>query len=113
MILYTSRMGYEGKDRVDITVESGNRFFSPSWAMVTAMKRNNITQSQFTELYYRRLKLSLMAHPDEWEKLLSMEQATLVCFCKSDTFCHRYILANLLQRLTSVDYRGERGVYDY
>lgn len=46
-------------------------------------------------------------HRAAWERLLSMESATVVCFCGSPDGCHRGLLAGYVARLGAV-YAGER-----
>ena len=106
--IYTAQYRYGGDDRYDITVKGGtSRAFAPTWKMVMDYKSGAITKEQYTELYLAQMTKSRSIYPGEWEALLNMDQATLVCFCRLGAFCHRYILANILTNL-GAKYLGDR-----
>lgn len=37
--IYTSQYRYSGKNRLDITVKSGNKIFTPTWNIVVNSKK--------------------------------------------------------------------------
>ena len=106
MDLYTSTYNYRGEDRLDITVKGNAPFgkhFAPTWKMVKKYRSGNMTQKN----YERRYKKILNNVPKRvWKKLFKKDRVTIVCFCKSNSFCHRFLLA---KRLTSLgaNYKGE------
>ena len=55
--VYTAQYGYRGKDRLDITVKSGDRTFAPTWDMVMDYKSGKITQEEYTEMYYDLMRM--------------------------------------------------------
>jgi len=109
MILYTAQYRYNGEDRYDITVKSGNKIFAPTWNIVMDYKNNIITAEEYTKEYHNLMVKSYYNNLNEWNKLLNEEQITLVCFCKSGDFCHRLLLAEYLSKLDA-EYLGERNL---
>lgn len=100
--IYTSQYRYGGADRLDITVKGNDplgKVFAPTWDIVKDLKDEKITQKQYEELYVDLMRDSYLDYPDEWTKLLSMDEVTLVCFCKINNFCHRHLLAKILVKL--------------
>jgi len=56
--VFTAQYSYQGKDRLDITVKSGDRTFAPTWDMVKAYKAGRITQEEYTEMYHALMRRS-------------------------------------------------------
>ena len=106
MIVKTAQYKYYGKDRLDITVKGQDplgRYFAPNWSMVMRLKEGLMSE----EIYTKKYKDILSSVPEYiWEKLLSKPNVTLVCYCASSSFCHRYILAEEL-RIRGATYQGE------
>ncbi len=103
--VYTAQYAYDGKDRLDITV-GGRTVFAPTWKMVLAYRAKKISQEEYTEQYIQKMRGSYNLYRKEWNKLLSMKQTVLVCYCARNKFCHRKLLARILVRLGAV-YKGE------
>lgn len=107
---WTAQYRYSGEDRFDITVKGAvNYAFAPTWNMVNAYKNGSMTEEQYTVEYRALMKKSIGTNKKAWEELLALKEATLVCFCPSNTFCHRHILADILKQL-GAHYMGERSV---
>lgn len=104
--IYTSQYRYSGKNRLDITVKSGDKTFAPIWDMVSKYKKGLITEEEYTKEYYKLMRNSYKNHKDKWDQLLDQDEVVLVCFCKKGSFCHRYLLAEILVKL-GAEYRGE------
>ena len=106
--LWTAQYRYNGPDRFDITVKGGaNMAFAPTWEMVRKYKSGGLSEAQYTAMYIAAMNESICNYKEAWDTLLSMDEATLVCFCPAGTFCHRHILAQILERL-GARYLGER-----
>jgi uncharacterized protein YeaO (DUF488 family) len=105
--VYTSNMRYQGKDKLDITVKSGDKAFAPTWDMVMGLKNDKITEQEYTDQYTYMMALSFKRNKAKWDKLLSLDSITLCCYCKPGTFCHRVLLAKILETL-GAKYIGER-----
>jgi len=69
-----------------------------------------MSQSVYAVAYINMLNKSYIFNKVEWDKLLSMDQVTLVCYCPSNTFCHRILLAKYLVDKFGADYVGEVSV---
>ncbi len=94
--VYTAHYRYSGPDRVDITVKGQDpnwKEFAPTWDMVMSHKRGSITDDQYISRYLSILDL---VSSTTWGRLLHMSEATFVCFCPEEAFCHRNILVNYI-----------------
>lgn len=107
--VFTSQYRYNGPHRLDITVKGKDpfgKYFAPTWKMVIKSKKGLMTQEEYTQEYYSLMRKSYITYPHIWKRLLCMKKIVLVCFCSPNTFCHRLILAEILQKLGAV-YKGE------
>ncbi|MCL6559472.1 MAG: hypothetical protein K6U74_11870 [Firmicutes bacterium] len=104
--VHTAQYNYRGEDRLDITVKSGDKTFAPTWDMVMAYKSGKITQEEYTEMYYALMRRSYQNNRRRWEEVLAMDKVVLVCFCRAGDFCHRLLLAGILEKL-GAEYCGE------
>jgi len=105
MELFTAQYRYNGPDRLDITIkgkDSIGQYFAPSWEMVMKTKKETLSPDEYTQQYVERMRESYREHREIWDNVLSRERVVLVCFCPSKSFCHRYILADLLVRCGAV-----------
>ena len=104
--VYTSQYRYSDKNRLDITVKSGDKTFAPTWDIVGKVKKGLMSEEEYTKEYYRLMRNSYKNNRSEWDKLLKQDEVVLVCFCKKGSFCHRYLLADMLIKL-GAEYKGE------
>ena len=107
--VYTAHYSTSDPDRLDITVKSATdegKAFAPTWSMVWDFKTGAISVAEYTEMYHERMQKSYHKNKAVWEKLLARDRVVLVCFCQKGMFCHRLLLAKLLERLGAV-YKGE------
>ena len=105
--VYTSQYKYRGKNRLDITVKTGKKIFAPTWDMVMGIKHGTMSYEEYTRKYYQLMRKSYKENKNEWNELLNKDEVVLVCFCKPNDFCHRYLLAYILAKLGAVC-RGEK-----
>lgn len=114
MLLYTGRYSYKGADRLDITIKGNDpigRVFAPTWELVKTFKSNKIDWFDYTfsfvDLLHTRLEnpeyLKVVT-----EEILTKNELTLVCFCRTSERCHRSLVAIELQNLYDIEYMGER-----
>lgn len=99
--VFTAHVSYRGPDRLNITAlaqDPVGKYFAPTWDLVTRFKKHEIFEEEFESLYRGQMHLSQLERPDRWQELLSRERVILVCFCRPDRFCHRFILANILEK---------------
>ena len=110
MKLYTAQYRYSGDDRLDITIKGKDpigRIFAPSWKMVMGSKEGKISWDEYQKMYRELMQNAYRQHRDTWDNILNRDEVTLVCFCKSDPTCHRYLLADYFSKL-GAEYLGER-----
>ena len=106
--VFTSNINYNGGNGFDITVKSGDFDFAPTWDMVWSHKNGTLSDDEYVEKYTKLMEDSYNRFPHKWEKLLSKEKVTLLCYCKKGKFCHRRLLAELLHlNFDNVEYIGE------
>lgn len=107
MKIYTIQMGQwrkakeKGLDILDTTVKSGEEKLAPTWDMVRTIKDGGGAEDEalYTKMYLAKLKASFLQDREYWKELLSREYVVLACYCKAGTFCHRYILADVLLKI--------------
>jgi uncharacterized protein YeaO (DUF488 family) len=118
-MLYTAQYRYPGKDRLDITVKGNDvagKIYAPTWPMVQGFKNKTITEAEYTKQYYELIVERWEQSKEFVERTMHLvdtfgkndENITLVCFCPSNTFCHRYLLVKFLQHNWKIEYGGER-----
>lgn len=116
-MLYTAQYRYKGSDRLDITVKGNcivGRLYAPSWAMVQGVKDGTLSKEDYTKQYYKLLVARWHnGFQGEMEVMVKMTRdqgrdVTVVCFCPSGTFCHRYLMVNFFKYNWDVPYGGER-----
>lgn len=82
---------------LDVTVKSGDRVFAPTWPMVMGYKNGTLSEAQYTADYVSLMTSSYRENKERWLEVLNMGEVTLLCYCKPGAFCHRTILAQLLE----------------
>ena len=126
-MIWTGRYNYSGPDRVDVTTRKTHpigKWFAPDWNTTVAPYRNSLKgpndEAIYTKQYKDHMRTVFATHPETFRWILTQLEVTLVCFCRVDAFCHRFILAkeiltkNTLASVLSVPqaiYKGERGPY--
>ncbi|MEI6796820.1 MAG: hypothetical protein WCK39_08140 [Methanomassiliicoccales archaeon] len=97
---YAAKQALPSFDAISISNSCPGRFYgtvrrdlAPAWAMVEAWRQRRITWAQFTEAYTEKLKgIDLQALGEE------LQGKTLLCWeSASDPYCHRHLLARMLQ----------------
>ena len=74
--------------------------------MLMGSKERNISWDEYKEMYRQLMRSSYQQNRKIWDDVLSREEVTLVCFCKTEDNCHRYLLADYFSKLGS-EYIGE------
>jgi len=107
---YTS---YYGEARLDVTVKGQDplgRHFAPTWEMLRAWQSRTLNNREYTHQYYELMRDRFRVNREPWIELLAKSRIVLVCFEKpEENFCHRFILANILQKM-GAKYEGELNV---
>lgn len=92
---------------IDITIGSGSKVFAPTWNMVHSVKNGDMSEDGYTKLYTGLMYESMKNSPDIWYQLTHIDTVYLACYCKPNSFCHRYILADILVEKYQAEYLGE------
>lgn len=81
---------------IDTTVRSGESRLAPTWEMVLAVKRGHLDQTAYEREYRALMARSQEADPEFWAALLRQPAFAIGCYCRPYTFCHRYLLLEIL-----------------
>lgn len=134
MALWTAQYRYPGPDRLDITVKGNDiagKVFAPTWQMVNEYKKGILSEDGYRQRYMDLLMYRWNHNEMDFinstfnlvkivcgydyrinKQVMPPRDMTLVCFCKADTFCHRYILADWIEHnWPRAVVKGER--YDF
>ncbi len=109
LIIYTSQYRYSGERRLDITAKKGSELFRPTFEMVMefkASRQDQTARDKYEKIYNGMMRDTYAEFRSGWERLLKADWVVLVCFCRRDTFCHRYLLADYLVKCGAI-YKGE------
>lgn len=104
--IYTSQYKYSGADRLDTTMKTGDKAFAPTKKMVYDIKYRGMSEEEYTEKYYELMRKSYRLRRKKWDALLNQERVVLICYCAEGKFCHRVLLARILEKLNA-SYKGE------
>ena len=101
------RLGLVNDPRyLDTTVKSGDKTFAPTWKMVMGHKEGGLSDQDYTDQYYAMMRESYRQNRQRWDEILAMNEVILACYCSAETFCHRYLLKDILVKL-GAEYKGE------
>jgi len=90
------RRSWVGKD---ITVKSGDKTFSPTWAMVMGYKKGTLSWEGYCEEYRAMMRKSYKENKEAWEDLIKScngKELILLCYCPAGSNCHRLLLQGYL-----------------
>ncbi len=90
---------FEDPRFLDATVKSGDKTFAPTWKMVMSHKEGELGPDAYTEQYYEMMLKSYREKRGRWDELLAMNEVILACYCGEGSFCHRYLLKDILVKL--------------
>ncbi|MDL1882217.1 hypothetical protein FBR01_01030 [Anaerolineae bacterium CFX8] len=107
----TARIGYQGcvgQRVLNTTVKSGSGLgavFAPTWKMVMASKRDEITWEEYRSQYTALMRQRYQANPSAFLEALSSDELIVCCYCKdthaTTKHCHRYILVEILEKVAA------------
>jgi len=104
--IWTAHISIYDEDRLNITVKSGDKAFAPTWDMVLGHKNKKISDEEYKKQYIELMRKSLKENPQKWKDLMNRKRVVLVCYCKEGKFCHRILLAKMLEK-SGGKYMGE------
>lgn len=118
VIITTGQINHISRPYLDITVKSGQglgKLLAPTWDMVMGIKRHTLAQADYTQLYLNLLRTRYRDNKAGFIQLLTPDTGELLiaCFCEPQTFCHRYIAVEVLEKIgrahgITVEYGGEK-----
>jgi hypothetical protein len=107
----TARIDYQGRVGqcvLNTTVKSGTGLgavFAPTWKMVMASKRDEITWEEYRSRYTALMRQRYQANPSAFLESLSSDELIVCCYCKdthaTTKHCHRYILVEILEKVAA------------
>lgn len=82
---------------IDVTAKTGLAAFAPQWEYIWAYKTKQLSEDAYRARYAADMAQSMRDHPEDWQRLLAMEEVALACYCSPDQpFCHRWQLRDIL-----------------
>ena len=69
-------------------------------------KEGKMSDEEYTREYYEMMRRSYRENRRRWDEVLDMEEVVLACYCPVDSFCHRYLLRDMLVKC-GAEYAGE------
>ena len=100
--IYTSNFEYWETGRLDVSVSTGITAFAPNPDSKWDYKDKKYTKNK----YYEKMRESYKNRRDLWDWLLQQKKIVLVCDCTIPERCHRFWLADILEKL-GAEYHGE------
>ncbi len=106
----TSRIGYSGAGGLNTTVKSATGLglaLAPTWELVGGIKRwadfARLTPNAYTERYYALLRARYQTNKQPFLDILAQETVVLLCYCRADTFCHRHLTVDILEKIAQAN----------
>ena len=124
--IWTARVDYEaiGEEvALNTTAKSAaglGKVFAPTWELVMASKKKQITWQEYTEKYLNLLRERYAKNHSMFAEACAAGEIVLLCYCKNSVSsgkkCHRYLLAEVLRKVAlsmgiQATYQGERLAY--
>ena len=106
----TSQFRYSDIYRCDVTYRTKDpigKLFCPTAKLVFDYKNGKIDEKEYTVRYYELMRNSYRQNKQQWLNVLNGDnRIVFVCYCNSESFCHRKLLVNILTKLNGI-YDGE------
>ena len=102
MDIYTIQIGKWRKAKalgfevLNITVMNGERRLAPTWDLLRAWQKGEISKEEYRTEYFWLMRESLKANREFWLALAEKETLVLGCYCAPGCFCHRLELVGIL-----------------
>ena len=118
-VVRTGRVGYQSVDALvlDTTAKAKGgqgKVFAPTWDMVMASKRGEISWAEYTAQYLSLLRKRYQQNRRLFEEVAAAGDVVVLCYCPNtvtgDRHCHRYLLAEVLVKVAqSLGYDARYG----
>ncbi len=93
-----------GIEVVNTTVKSGMPIFAPSKDIVYGVKYHGMSTDEYRHEYLRLMNQSYFQNQQAWEEFLLFRRDSriaLACYCTPGEFCHRHLLAPMIQKVAT------------
>ena len=90
--------GVEDINIINASVKSGHRWLAPTWALLMAYKKGEITEA---EKFQSLMRLRYRRYKNLFEAMAKRENVAFGCYCKKGEFCHRHLLVDMFERICS------------
>jgi len=118
MDIYTIQIGKWRKAKalgfevLNITVMNGEKRLAPTWDLLRAWQKGEVTEEEYRTEYFWLMRESLKANLEFWLDLSKKETLVLGCYCAPGLFCHRRLLVEIFtmffaSRGIIAEYKGE------
>ena len=88
---------------LDTTAKSGIYAFAPDFGVVMAYKAGQVSEVQYTDIYYARMRKSYRENRDKWDMLKEYPRLAVACYCKPGVFCHRHLFVDIIGKIFEAD----------
>jgi hypothetical protein len=86
---------------LNVTRKSGMQTLAPPWTIVRGVKTGRISRAAYEAIYRQLMLRSQQEQPDVWAGMIEEgakgKILCLQCYCRRGAFCHRHILAKMVQ----------------
>lgn len=98
-----------GIQLLDITAK-GKSVFAPDYHLVMEYKAGRVSEKNYTDFYYRKMRVSLIENREHWENLLKYKEVALGCYCGAGQYCHRLLFKDIMAKYC--EYKGYSVIYE-
>lgn len=96
----------------DITLKSGDPYFSPTASLLYAYKRGEIDSTTYTQEFTRLMRERWVENRNQWLVVLDQPEVAIACFCRAGGFCHRHLVVDFAMKAAphfgiDLQYQGE------
>lgn len=84
---------------LDTTAKSGHSEFAPDFGVVMAYKAGQVSEAQYTDIYYARMRKSYRENRNKWDMLKEYPRLAIACYCKPGAFCHRHLFVDIIGKI--------------
>ncbi len=91
--------GVEDITIINASVKSGHRWLAPTWGLLMAYKRKEITEEEYTQKFQELMRYRYRRYRNLFEAMAKREHVAFGCYCKAGEFCHRHLLIGMFERI--------------
>lgn len=84
---------------VDVTIKSGEKILAPSWDLLGRYKAGETSEEEYIKEYFSLMRERYVNNLDWFIKFCMQDDIAIACYCNSDSFCHRFLLVEILEAI--------------